>query len=212
MAGKVASKYFLCFFEKKKDRRACKLVRPRKENEMAKQAEKNNDAYSISSRALAKQKYWAMCVFKRAGYSKQEIAEAFGVSEQRVYQILKKYGSEYIATNRDELSNDLNIAMQIQDAVLKEIENKTAPESAKNDAPSSEDSPVDGYQKYLEKIEEGAPVIFDAQHNIIGAPALEVILNRAVKEANNWGYSVSIRAKFVDNKSHDHYFGSIGNI
>lgn len=179
---------------------------------MAKQAEKNTDAYSISSRALAKQKYWAMCVFKRAGYSKQEIAEAFGVSEQRVYQILKKYGPEYIVTNRDELSNDLNTAMQIQDAVLKEIENKTAPESVKNDAKSSEDSPVDDYQKYLEKIKEGSPVIFDAQHNIIGVPALEVILNRAVQEANNWGYSVSIRAKFVNNKSHDHYFGSIDNI
>ena len=178
---------------------------------MAKQAEKNTDAHSISSRALAKQKYWAMCVFKRAGYSKQEIAEAFGVSEQRVYQILKKYGSEYIVTNRDELSNDLNMAMQIQEAVLEKIENKTAPESAKNDTQSHEDRSDDGYQKYLEKIEAGFPVIFDAQHNIIDDLLLTVFLEEVAIKARTWGYSVNIRAKFVDNKSHDHYFGSIDN-
>lgn len=179
---------------------------------MAKQAEKNTDARSISSRALAKQKYWAMCVFKRAGYSKQEIAEAFGVSEQRVYQVLKKYGSEYIVTNRDELSNDLNTAMQIQEAVLEKIENKNRQESVKNDAQSSEDNTVGNYQKYLEKIKEGSPIIFDAQHNIIDDLVLTVFLEEMALKARTWGYSVSIRAKFVDNKSHDRYFGSIDNI
>lgn len=179
---------------------------------MAKQAEKNTNAQSISSRALAKQKYWAMCVFKRAGYSKQEIAEAFGVSEQRVYQVLKKYGSEYIVTNRDELSNDLNTAMQIQEAVLEKIENKNRQESVKNDAKSSEDNTVDNYQKYLEKMKEGSPVIFDAQHNIIDDLVLTVFLEEMAIKARTWGYSVSIRAKFVDNKSHDRYFGSIDNI